>query len=52
MTDNLVFQEGVIRAKLANVLDGYNDVHYETSFASEENIRLVCNIVIIDGEFY
>ncbi|KAJ8439150.1 hypothetical protein Cgig2_027076 [Carnegiea gigantea] len=40
VNDNLMFQEGVIRAKLANVLAEYNDVHYETSFASEENIKL------------
>ncbi|XP_061360753.1 probable arabinosyltransferase ARAD1 [Gastrolobium bilobum] len=31
--------EGIIRAKLAKILDGYDDVHYERSVASEENIK-------------
>lgn len=32
--------EGVVRAKLGKILEGYDDVHYEKSFASEENIKL------------
>ncbi|KAL1366662.1 probable arabinosyltransferase ARAD1 [Arachis ipaensis] len=31
--------EGIIRAKLAKVLAGINDVHYEQSFATGENIK-------------
>ncbi|KAK9675408.1 hypothetical protein RND81_11G005800 [Saponaria officinalis] len=32
--------EGIVRAKLAKVLDGYKDVHYEESIASEESIKM------------
>ncbi|KAL8137816.1 hypothetical protein V2J09_003817 [Rumex salicifolius] len=32
--------EGFIRARLAKILSGYDDVHYEKSFASEKGIRL------------
>lgn len=32
--------EGFIRAKLAKILSGYNDVRYESSIASEEGIKL------------
>ncbi|XP_021744908.1 probable arabinosyltransferase ARAD1 [Chenopodium quinoa] len=32
--------EGVVRAKLQKLLEGYDDVHFERSFASEESIRL------------
>ncbi|KAL9246570.1 hypothetical protein vseg_020088 [Gypsophila vaccaria] len=32
--------EGIIRAKLAKILDGYDDVHYEQSIASEESIKM------------
>ncbi|XP_010278531.1 PREDICTED: probable arabinosyltransferase ARAD1 [Nelumbo nucifera] len=31
--------EGIVRAKLAKVLAGYDDVHYENSFATGENIK-------------
>ncbi|XP_010255535.1 PREDICTED: probable arabinosyltransferase ARAD1 [Nelumbo nucifera] len=31
--------EGIVRAKLAKILVGYNDVHYQSSFASGENIK-------------
>lgn len=39
-------QEGIVRAKLAKILSGYSDVHYERSVATEENIKAVCNIAI------
>ncbi|KAE9608342.1 hypothetical protein Lal_00026182 [Lupinus albus] len=32
--------EGIVRAKLAKTLTGYDDVHYERSFATEENIKM------------
>ncbi|XP_074303331.1 putative arabinosyltransferase ARAD1 [Silene latifolia] len=32
--------EGVVRAKLAKILAGYEDVHFERSVASEESIKL------------
>ncbi|KAK4764290.1 hypothetical protein SAY87_013728 [Trapa incisa] len=32
--------EGIVRAKLAKILSGYDDVHYEQSVASTENIEL------------
>ncbi|KAL6193115.1 hypothetical protein ACLB2K_034199 [Fragaria x ananassa] len=32
--------EGIVRAKLAKVLAGYDDVHYERSVATGENIKL------------
>ncbi|KMT07477.1 hypothetical protein BVRB_6g150950 [Beta vulgaris subsp. vulgaris] len=32
--------EGVVRAKLQKLLEDYDDVRFERSFASEENIRL------------
>ncbi|KAK4754008.1 hypothetical protein SAY87_002112 [Trapa incisa] len=32
--------DGIVRAKLAKVLAGYDDVHYERSVASTENIKL------------
>ncbi|OWM76544.1 hypothetical protein CDL15_Pgr005508 [Punica granatum] len=32
--------EGIVRAQLAKVLAGYDDVHYERSIANTENIRL------------
>uniref|UniRef100_A0A7N0UVD3 Exostosin GT47 domain-containing protein n=1 Tax=Kalanchoe fedtschenkoi TaxID=63787 RepID=A0A7N0UVD3_KALFE len=31
--------EGVVRAKLVSILSGYDDVHYEQSYASEESIK-------------
>ncbi|CAI8616986.1 unnamed protein product [Vicia faba] len=31
--------EGIVRAKLAKILTGYSDVHYERSVATEENIK-------------
>lgn len=31
--------EGIVRAKLAKILAGYDDVHYEQSFASQESIK-------------
>ncbi|XP_027915589.1 probable arabinosyltransferase ARAD1 isoform X2 [Vigna unguiculata] len=32
--------EGIVRVKLAKILSGYDDVHYERSVATEENIKL------------
>ncbi|XP_019464174.1 PREDICTED: probable arabinosyltransferase ARAD1 [Lupinus angustifolius] len=32
--------EGIVRAKLAKILTGHDDVHYERSFATEENIKV------------
>ncbi|XP_057486979.1 probable arabinosyltransferase ARAD1 [Actinidia eriantha] len=32
--------EGIVRAKLAKILVGYEDVHYEKSYASGENIKV------------
>ncbi|CAL0306365.1 unnamed protein product [Lupinus luteus] len=32
--------EGIVRAKLSKILTGYDDVHYEQSFATEENIKM------------
>lgn len=43
MSSLLHFQEGVVRAKLQKLLEDYDDVRFERSFASEENIRLVCH---------
>lgn len=34
-------QEGIVRVKLAKVLAGYDDVHYERSVATGENIKVV-----------
>lgn len=34
-------QEGIVRVKLAKVLAGYDDVHYERSVATGENIKAV-----------
>ncbi|OIW19861.1 hypothetical protein TanjilG_27227 [Lupinus angustifolius] len=31
--------EGIVRAKMVKILTGYDDVHYERSFATEENIK-------------
>ncbi|KAG5155014.1 hypothetical protein JHK82_012983 [Glycine max] len=31
--------EGIVRVKLAKILAGYDDVHYERSVATEENIK-------------
>ncbi|XP_034699325.1 probable arabinosyltransferase ARAD1 isoform X3 [Vitis riparia] len=39
-------QEGIVRAKLAKLLAGYDDVIYEQSFASGANIKAVCTILI------
>ncbi|XP_059590457.1 probable arabinosyltransferase ARAD1 isoform X5 [Vitis vinifera] len=39
-------QEGIVRAKLAKLLAGYDDVIYEQSFASGANIKVVCTILI------
>ncbi|XP_059633542.1 probable arabinosyltransferase ARAD1 [Cornus florida] len=32
--------EGIVRAKLVKILDGYEDVHYEQSVATAESIKL------------
>ncbi|KAK7400005.1 hypothetical protein VNO78_11203 [Psophocarpus tetragonolobus] len=32
--------EGIVRVKLAKILAGYDDVHYERSVATEENIKV------------
>lgn len=32
--------EGIVRVKLAKILSGYDDVHYERSVATDENIKL------------
>lgn len=36
-------QEGIIRVKLAKILAGYDDVHYERSVATGESIKAVCS---------
>lgn len=36
-----MLQEGTIRLKLAKVLSGYDDVRYEESVPSRENIKEV-----------
>jgi hypothetical protein len=45
-----MLQEGIIRVKLAKILAGYDDVHYERSVATGENIKLVCS-GLIDNVF-
>lgn len=42
----VMLQEGIVRAKLAKLLAGYDDVIYEQSFASGANIKVVCTILI------
>lgn len=37
-----MFQDGIIRVKLAKILDGYDDIHYERSAATEKSIKTVC----------
>lgn len=37
----LLMQEGKVRLKLAKILKGYDDVHFENSFATGEGIRAV-----------
>lgn len=44
----VMLQEGIVRVKLAKILSGYDDVHYERSIATDENIKLVC-IGLIDN---
>ena len=34
-------QEGVVRAKLEKILKGYEDVHYEASYATGDSIKAV-----------
>lgn len=34
-------QKGIVRAKFTKILAGFDDVHYERSFATGENIKLV-----------
>lgn len=41
-------QEGIVRVKLTKVLAGYDDVHYERSVATGENIKAVCNWHFLD----
>lgn len=43
---HVLLQEGIVRAKLAKVLAGYDDVKYEQSFASEASIKAVCTKLI------
>ena len=38
-----MLQEGIVRAKLAKLLAGYDDVIYEESVASGANIKAVCS---------
>ena len=38
---SLLMQEGKVRLKLAKILKGYDDVHFENSFATGEGIRAV-----------
>lgn len=42
----VMWQEGIVRVKLAKILSGYDDVHYERSVATDENIKLVCSGLI------
>lgn len=42
----VLLQEGIVRVKLAKILAGYDDVHYERSVATSENIRAVCSGLI------
>jgi hypothetical protein len=39
----VLLQEGIVRVKLAKILAGYDDVYYERSVATGENIRAVCS---------
>lgn len=41
-------QEGIVRVKLAKVLAGYDDVHYERSVATGENIKSVCSYKMVN----
>lgn len=36
-----MLQDGKIRAKLVKIFEGYEDVHYEQSFASSDAIKAV-----------
>lgn len=46
-------QEGIVRAKLEKILRGYEDVHYEASYATGESIKAVSsfNINIIHNDY-
>ena len=53
----VMLQEGIVRVKLAKILSGYDDVHYERSIATDENIKLVCiglidHVLVISKVFY
>ena len=43
----MMLQEGIVRVKLGKILSGYDDVHYERSIATRENIKAVCSVVVI-----
>lgn len=38
-----MLQEGKVRAKLAKILTGYDDVHYERSAPTTKSIKEVCS---------
>lgn len=42
----ITMQEGIVRAKLAKILVGYDDVHYERSIATVESIKMVGRIAV------
>lgn len=42
----VLLQEGIVRVKLAKILAGYDDVHYERSVATGENIKVVSSWLI------
>ncbi|KAJ0717732.1 putative exostosin [Helianthus annuus] len=44
--------EGVVRAKLEKILKGYDDVHYEASYATGESIKAVSYICSFRVEFF
>jgi hypothetical protein len=37
----VILQKGIVRAKFTKILAGFDDVHYERSYATGENIKLV-----------
>lgn len=39
-------QEGIVRAKLAKILAGYDDVLYERSIATVESIKMVGRVAL------
>ncbi|XP_041012925.1 probable arabinosyltransferase ARAD1 isoform X3 [Juglans microcarpa x Juglans regia] len=42
--------EGIVRVKLVKILAAYDDVHYERSVATDENIKVVCSTSLLRKE--